>query len=198
MRIRRPQGETISFPCGERHPTNGQKRSAQPAEPLTRLGVTSLSGVGTSSRRHGFRLQRPLPAVISGSSREERRESSEEEEEEEEKKKLTGSGKRRMRRELIRNDTETGEGPAVQLRPAPVVVHEFKPSEPPAAVRAVSEQRRVTFEAAHPSKAGPKSKGKGRKGGKSNRPRPGPRKGKGSGKKKEPGGPRWVLPPHLR
>ena len=114
------------------------------------------------------------------------------------KKKLTG--RRRMRRELIRNDTETGEGPAVQLPPAPVVVHEFKPSEPPAAVRAASDQRRVTFEAAHPSKAGPKSKGKGRKGGKNSRPRPGPRKGKGKGggKKKQPGGTRRVLPPNLR
>ena len=115
-------------------------------------------------------------------------------------KKLSGSGRRRMRRELTQNDTETGGGPVVQLQPAPVVVHEFKPSEPPAAVRAASDQRRVTFEAAHHSKASPKSKGKGRKRSKNSRPRPGPRKGKGKGggKKKQPGGTRRVLPPNLR
>jgi len=115
-------------------------------------------------------------------------------------KKLTRSAKRRKRKELTRERHETGEGPAVQLRPAPVVVHEFKSSEPPAAVQPGKEQRRVTFEVAHPSKAGPKSKGRGKKGGKSKRPRPDLRKGKGkgSGKKKQPGSTKRVLLPNLR
>ena len=78
LRSRRPQGETISIPCGERHPTNGQRRSIKSAQSFAGSEVTSLSGVRASSRGHGFGLQRPFPAVSSGSSWDEHRESSEE------------------------------------------------------------------------------------------------------------------------
>ena len=119
------------------------------------------------------------------------------------KKKVTKAERRRKRREaeaLEKEEKKAGEGPASQLRTVPVVIHEFKASEPPAAVRAGKEQRRVTFEAAHPPKASPNSKGKGKKGGKSKMPGQSLRKGKGKGggKKKQPGSTNRVLPPNLR
>ena len=78
MRSRRPPGGTVSIPCGERYPTNGQRRAAGSTQPVSMLEVASLPGVRTGSRRHGLRLQRSFPALIAGCSWDERRESGEE------------------------------------------------------------------------------------------------------------------------